>query len=177
MKKNNLIYARTCVYNVNYHIVWSTKYRKEVLDDNIQKDLKDLFLEIAKEKGFTIATMEIMPDHVHIAENLITYKAEDKGIKVKKQEESYTSQCSPYEEKISEKTAKRTNRKYRGLYIVNNKLLNADCVGAYNIMKKYLQRVGKPATAVVGLDTPVAYRWDFQRGFIGSTKLANSLAM
>jgi putative transposase len=66
MKKNNLIHARTCVCNVNYHIVWSTKYRKEVLDEKLQQELKDLFLEIAKEKGFTIATMEIMMDHVHI---------------------------------------------------------------------------------------------------------------
>jgi putative transposase len=110
-------------------------------------------------------------------EKLIKYKAEDRGIRIEKQEESYTSQCSPYEEEISEKTAEKTNRKHRGLYIVNDKLLNADCVGAYNIMKKYLPRVGKPATAVVGLDTPAAYRWSFQYGFIGSTKLANSLAM
>ncbi|SHF73351.1 transposase, IS605 OrfB family, central region [Caldanaerobius fijiensis DSM 17918] len=110
-------------------------------------------------------------------ESLITYKAEDKGIRVEKQEESYTSQCSPYEEEVSEKTAKKTNRKQRGLYIIENRLLNADCVGAYNIMKKYLRRIGRPITAVVGLDTPVAYRWDFYRGFIGSTKRANSLAM
>ncbi|QSQ09172.1 hypothetical protein H0A61_01531 [Koleobacter methoxysyntrophicus] len=66
MKKNNLIHARTCVYNVNYHIVWSTKYRKEVLNNNLQEELKNLFFEIAREKGFIIATMEIMPDHVHI---------------------------------------------------------------------------------------------------------------
>jgi putative transposase len=66
MKKNNLIHARTCVYNVNYHIVWSTKYRKKVLNNNLQEELKNLFFEIAREKGFIIATMEIMPDHVHI---------------------------------------------------------------------------------------------------------------
>ena len=32
MKKSNLIHARTCVYNVNYHIVWSVKYRRKVLN-------------------------------------------------------------------------------------------------------------------------------------------------
>ena len=64
MGKNNLIHARTCVYNVNYHIVWSTKYREEVLTDKIQTYLKALFLEIAKEKGFAIARMEITPDYV-----------------------------------------------------------------------------------------------------------------
>lgn len=54
------------MYNVNYHIVWSTKYRKKVLDDKIQGYLKILFCDIAGEKGFAIHTMEIMPDYVHV---------------------------------------------------------------------------------------------------------------
>lgn len=109
--------------------------------------------------------------------DLLTYKAEDSGIFVEKQEESYTSQCSPYEIEVSEKTARKSNRKHRGLYAANGKLFNADCIGAYNILKKYLQRMGKPVTAVVGLDTPVAYRWNAFHGFTESTKLANLLAM
>jgi REP element-mobilizing transposase RayT len=28
MDKNGLTHARTCVYNVNYHMVWSVKYRR-----------------------------------------------------------------------------------------------------------------------------------------------------
>jgi putative transposase len=66
MDKNNLIHARTCVYNVNYHIVWSVKYRKPVLTEDIQVFLKDQFIKIGNEKGFSIAAMEIMPDHVHV---------------------------------------------------------------------------------------------------------------
>jgi hypothetical protein len=31
MRKDNLIRGRTCVYNVNYHIIWSVKYRRKVL--------------------------------------------------------------------------------------------------------------------------------------------------
>ncbi|WP_410795791.1 transposase, partial [Paenibacillus sp. J5C2022] len=31
MTKENIKHARTCVYNVNYHIVWSVKYRRSVL--------------------------------------------------------------------------------------------------------------------------------------------------
>jgi putative transposase len=66
MDKNNLIHARTCVYNVNYHIVWSVKYRKPVLTEDIQEFLKDQFVRIGKEKGFSITGMEVMPDHVHV---------------------------------------------------------------------------------------------------------------
>lgn len=66
MSKNNIIHARTCVYNVNYHIVWSVKYRKRILKRGVDDYLKTLFIKIAEEKGFTIQTMEVMEDHVHI---------------------------------------------------------------------------------------------------------------
>ena len=66
MNKNNLIHARTCVYNVNYHIVWSVKYRKPVLTEDIQAFLKDQFIKIGNKKVFSISAMEVMPDHVHV---------------------------------------------------------------------------------------------------------------
>lgn len=66
MGKNNLEHARTCVYNVNYHIVWSVKYRKAVLKGGIDEVLKEMFKQIAADKDFTIQAMEVMPDHVHI---------------------------------------------------------------------------------------------------------------
>lgn len=66
MGKSNIEHARTCVYNVNYHIVWSVKYRKAVLKGGIDEELKSIFKQIAVEKGFIIHTMEVMPDHIHI---------------------------------------------------------------------------------------------------------------
>lgn len=66
MEKNSLEHARTCVYNVNYHIVWSVKYRKAVLKGGIDEALKEMFKQIAAEKEFAIQAMEVMPDHVHI---------------------------------------------------------------------------------------------------------------
>ena len=30
-----LKHGRTCVFNINYHIVWSTKYRRKVLTSEI----------------------------------------------------------------------------------------------------------------------------------------------
>lgn len=58
--------ARGCVYNVNYHLVWTPKRRAKVLVDNIEKDLKLLFYKCAEEQGFEIITLEVMPDHVHL---------------------------------------------------------------------------------------------------------------
>ncbi len=108
---------------------------------------------------------------------LLKYKAEDRGIGVEVQEESYTSQCSPHAVEVSMEYAQKSNRKQRGLYVTNGKAYNADCVGAYNILKKYLCRIGNKAIpAVEGLDTPDAYRWN-NHCFVGSSKLAISMAM
>lgn len=67
MNKDNLKYCRTCVYNCNYHIVFSTKYRKKVLTREVEEYLKDVIMEIAKEKGFEVSAMEVgEEDHIHI---------------------------------------------------------------------------------------------------------------
>ena len=65
-KKDHWISARGCVYNVNYHFVWSTKYRRKVLVGNVANDLHMLHELIAQKKGVTLVTQEIMPDHVHL---------------------------------------------------------------------------------------------------------------
>ena len=64
--KEHWISARGCVYNTNYHFVWSTKYRRKVLTGKIAEDLKELHEKVAKEKGVTLVTQEVMPDHVHL---------------------------------------------------------------------------------------------------------------
>lgn len=61
-----LHHGRTTLYNVNYHIVWSVKYRRAVLLGRVEKRLKTLLDEIAADKGFKIGTMDIMPDRVHV---------------------------------------------------------------------------------------------------------------
>ena len=63
---SNLKHNRTCVFNLGYHIVWSTKYRRQVLVGDIDVSLKNILNEIAKDKGFSIKEIEIMPDHVHV---------------------------------------------------------------------------------------------------------------
>jgi putative transposase len=66
IKKEHFVTARGCVYSTYYHFVWSTKYRRKVLVDEIAEDLKSLHEKIAKEKGVILVTQEIMPDYVHL---------------------------------------------------------------------------------------------------------------
>lgn len=65
--KTNLIKSRTCVYNINYHMVWSVKYRKKVLTKEIEAKLKEIANQVADEKGFKIHLLEVEDeDHVHL---------------------------------------------------------------------------------------------------------------
>ena len=74
---------------------------------------------------------------------MLEYKLKLYGIPLMKQEESYTSQCSPLSPEVSKKYAEAFNRKERGMYITGGVRLNADAVGAFNILRKYLSISGK----------------------------------
>ena len=77
------------------------------------------------------------------------------GIRFIKQEESYTSQCSPLSPEVGKRYAEPSNRKERGLYRDGNRVYNADAVGAYNILRKYHSVSGvKKELSVTGLKTP-----------------------
>lgn len=54
------------VFNIKYHLVWCSKYRKPVLVNEVETRLKELFNEQAKKYEITIHALEIMPDHVHV---------------------------------------------------------------------------------------------------------------
>jgi len=53
-------------YSCQYHMIFCPKYRRKVLTDPIDTRLKELFLQIADQYGFSILEMEVMPDHVHL---------------------------------------------------------------------------------------------------------------
>lgn len=64
--KENLIHYRTSVCNINYHVVWSVKYRKKILSEEIEQYLKKIAIQVADEKEFTIELIECGEcDHVH----------------------------------------------------------------------------------------------------------------
>ena len=64
---SELKHYRTCVANVNYHLIFVVKYRKKVLDDVLSKELRDILNEIALDKGFVIKTLEVgEQEHIHL---------------------------------------------------------------------------------------------------------------
>ena len=64
--KDKYTHARTCIYNISYHIVWCVKYRKKVLTQQITGRLYELLHDIGDTKGFVVAECKVGEnDHVH----------------------------------------------------------------------------------------------------------------
>jgi putative transposase len=54
------------VYDLKYHIVWITKYRKPVLRGEIAERVRDLIREICKSRDVEIIKGHVSRNHVHI---------------------------------------------------------------------------------------------------------------
>ena len=64
--ENKYTHARTCVYNINYHIVWCVKYRRKVLSADISNRLIELLKAVGNEKGFSVVECKVGENyHVH----------------------------------------------------------------------------------------------------------------
>lgn len=60
-KSNNNI-----VFSCKYHVVWCPKYRRKVLNGNIELRLKEIIEQVCLERQAELIELEIMPDHVHL---------------------------------------------------------------------------------------------------------------
>ncbi len=63
-----MVFRRTAhaAYDTAYHLVWSPKYRKEILKGALAERVEQMFREIAEVYDITIDEMEVSPDHVHL---------------------------------------------------------------------------------------------------------------
>ena len=56
-------------YDIQYHIVWTTKYRYEVLNGKIAQRLRVLIIQGCAARGITIIRGNITKNHVHLLVN------------------------------------------------------------------------------------------------------------
>jgi len=60
-KSNNNI-----VYSCKYPVVWCTKYRRDVLTDVVQEELKIILQKICVGRKSEVLALELMSDHMHL---------------------------------------------------------------------------------------------------------------
>lgn len=54
------------VFMLHYHLIMCTKYRREIIDDDISNRLKEIFLRIADSYNIVLEEWNHDIDHVHI---------------------------------------------------------------------------------------------------------------
>lgn len=60
-KSNNNV-----VYSCKYHVIWCPKYRRPVIQGDIDARLKEIIYSVASNHCAEIIELETMPDHVHL---------------------------------------------------------------------------------------------------------------
>ena len=63
MDKNSLAHTS---WNCKYHIVFAAKYRRQIIYNQIKKDIGQILRTLCDRKGVTILEAEACPDHVHM---------------------------------------------------------------------------------------------------------------
>lgn len=66
MKNEEYNHSSHSKYLIKFHFVFAVKYRKKILVEKLNDDMLQIMFEIAKQKGFTIDTMQSDIDHLHV---------------------------------------------------------------------------------------------------------------
>ena len=54
------------VYDLKYHLIWCTKYRKKIVRGRIAERARDLIRQICAARDVVIVRGAVSPDHVHL---------------------------------------------------------------------------------------------------------------
>jgi len=70
MQKNNDIrHGRHCVFNMHVHLVFVTKYRREVFTKEILDDLRGIFFGVCNDFEAELVEFDGEEDHIHLLVN------------------------------------------------------------------------------------------------------------
>ena len=53
-------------YDLQYHIVWITKYRRKVLTGKLKERLQVILMQVCEQNNIIILKGKVMEDHVHL---------------------------------------------------------------------------------------------------------------
>jgi len=61
-----IIKTKHSICSIGYHLIWCTKYRKPILKNIVEVELRNIFGQSCSQYNWKLRSMEIMPDHVHL---------------------------------------------------------------------------------------------------------------
>ena len=81
-----------CTYDIKYHIVWITKYRKPVIVGSIAKRLQEIIRQVCSQNDVEILSGHISKDHVHMLVSVPPYLSVSKLVQYMKGNSSHKIQ-------------------------------------------------------------------------------------
>ena len=80
------------IYDIKYHIVWITKYRKSVITGQIAKRTQELIRLICKKNDVEILSGHVSKDHIHLLVSVPPYLSVSKLVQYLKGSTSHSLQ-------------------------------------------------------------------------------------
>lgn len=71
--KNELKHTAHSSYRCKYHVVFSPKYRRKVIYNEIKKDIGEILRKLCNEMRLEIIETEACPDHIHMLVSIPPY--------------------------------------------------------------------------------------------------------
>ena len=78
--KTKYRYARTCVYNIKYRIIWCTKGKRKVLSDEIANALRLIIKDTEEKQMFRVESCEVIDRSIVVCTVSSVPKASPSGI-------------------------------------------------------------------------------------------------
>ena len=54
------------IYSCQYHVIFTTKYRRKVLIEGVDEEFKKICLGNQEKFKYKVLELEVMPDHIHL---------------------------------------------------------------------------------------------------------------
>ena len=80
------------VYDIKYHVVWITKYRKAIMVGQIAKRLREILRQVCAENDVEILKGHVSKDHVHMLVSVPPHLSVSKLLQLMKGSSSYKLQ-------------------------------------------------------------------------------------
>lgn len=85
------LYRKTShtTYDIKFHLVWITKYRKKVLKDDVAKFVRDILRQICEANDVKIIKGHVSIDHIHLFVSVPPHLSVSKLMQMLKGKSSY----------------------------------------------------------------------------------------
>ena len=130
----NLDKGYHCVYDLNYHLILVTKYRRNVITDAISNDLRNIFTKTGMCYGIDVKEFSHDTDHVHV---LFTGKP---TTKIPKFPNVYKSQTSRL---IKQQYPEVRNKLWEEKFWSRSYFLATTGGVTLDVLKRYIQSQGE----------------------------------